>query len=107
MKSTKNSERWSIEEEKNNSNTFTKPIDKTPHICYTYYIRMRKGDKMDKQEIEKIKTQIEKSQKYLLSFSGNERKTYAVKQRIFKLKDKIGDTSPTYQLGPYGPFVSR
>ena len=62
---------------------------------------------MEKQEIEKIKTQIEKAQKYLLSFSGNERKTYAVKQRIFKLKDKIGDTSPTYQRGPYGPFVSR
>ena len=62
---------------------------------------------MEKQEIEKIKNQIEKAQKYLLSFSGNERKTYAVKQRIFKLKDKIGDTSPTYQLGPYGPFVSR
>ena len=62
---------------------------------------------MEKQEIEKIKSQIEKAQKYLLSFSGNERKTYAVKQRIFKLKDKIGDTSPTYQLGPYGPFVCK
>ena len=61
---------------------------------------------MEKQEIEKIKTQSEKSQKYLLSFSGNERKTYAIKQRIFKLKDKIGDTSPTYVLGPYGPFVA-
>ena len=62
---------------------------------------------MEKKEIEKIKNQIEKAQKYLLSFSGNETKTYAVKQRIFKLKDKIGDTSPTYQLGPYGPYVSR
>ena len=62
---------------------------------------------MEKQEIEKIKNQIEKAQKYLLSFSGNERKTYAIKQRIFKLKDKIGDTSPTYQLGPYGPFEAR
>ena len=62
---------------------------------------------MEKQEIEKIKNQIEKAQKYLLSFSGNETKTYAVKQRIFKLKDKIGDTSPTYQLGPYGPFEAR
>lgn len=62
---------------------------------------------MEKQEIEKIKTQIEKAQKYLLSFSGNETKTYAIKQRIFKLKDKIGDTSPTYQLGPYGPFEAR
>ena len=62
---------------------------------------------MEKKEIEKIKNQIEKAQKYLLSFSGNEIKTYAVKQRIFKLKDKIGDTSPTYQLGPYGPFEAR
>ena len=62
---------------------------------------------MEKQEIEKIKNQIEKAQKYLLSFSGHATKTYAVKQRIFKLKDKIGDTSPTYVLGPYGPYVSR
>ena len=62
---------------------------------------------MEKKEIEKIKNQIEKAQKYLLSFSGNERKTYAIKQRIFKLKDKIGDTSPTYVLGPYGPFEAR
>tara|TARA_B100000123_G_scaffold58118_1_gene40488 strand:+ start:836 stop:1072 length:237 start_codon:yes stop_codon:yes gene_type:complete len=75
--------------------------------CYNINIRLRKREKMEKQEIEKIKTQIAKAQKYLLSFSGNETKTYAVKQRIFKLKDKIGDTSPTYQLGPYGPFVSR
>ena len=62
---------------------------------------------MEKKEIEKIKTQIEKAQKYLLSFSGNATKTYAIKQRIFKLKDKIGDTSPTYVLGPYGPFEAR
>ena len=62
---------------------------------------------MEKQEIEKIQNQIAKAQKYLLSFSGNATKTYAIKQRIFKLKDKIGDTSPTYVLGPYGPYVSR
>ena len=62
---------------------------------------------MEKKEIEKIKTQIEKAQKYLLSFSGHATKTYAIKQRIFKLKDKIGDTSPTYVLGPYGPFEAR
>ena len=60
---------------------------------------------MEKQEIEKIKTQIEKAQKYLLSFSGNETKTYAIKQRIFKLKDKIGDTSPTYIMGYMGGKV--
>ena len=60
---------------------------------------------MDKQEIEKIQNQIAKAQKYLLSFSGNERKTYAVKQRIFNLKDKIGDTSPTYILGYMGGKV--
>ncbi len=59
------------------------------------------------EETQKIKNQIEKLQKYLLSFSGNETKTYAIKQRIFKLKDKIGDTSPTYVLGPYGPFEAR
>ena len=57
---------------------------------------------MEKKEIEKIKNQIAKSQKYLLSFSGNERKSYAIKQRIFKLKEKIGDTSPTYVLGYMG-----
>ena len=62
---------------------------------------------MEKKEIEKIQNQIAKAQKYLLSFSGNATKTYAIKQRIFKLKDKIGDTSPTYVLGPYGPYVSR
>ncbi len=62
---------------------------------------------MEKQEIEKIQNQLAKSQKYLLTFSGNETKTYAIKQRIFKLKDKIGDTSPTYVLGPYGPFEAR
>ena len=59
------------------------------------------------EETQKVKNQIEKLQKYLLSFSGNETKTYAIKQRIFKLKDKIGDTSPTYVLGPYGPFEAR
>ena len=57
---------------------------------------------MEKQEIEKIRNQIAKSQKYLLSFRGNERKSYAIKQRIFKLKEKIGDTSPTYVLGYMG-----
>jgi hypothetical protein len=57
---------------------------------------------MEKNEIEKIKNQIAKAQKYLLSFGGNERKSYAIKQRIFKLKDKIGDTSPTYVLGYMG-----
>ena len=57
---------------------------------------------MEKQEIQKIKNQIEKAQKYLLSFRGNERKSYAIKQRIFKLKEKIGDTSPTYVLGYMG-----
>ena len=60
---------------------------------------------MDKQEIEKIQNQIAKAQKYLLSFSGNETKTYAIKQRIFKLKDKIGDTSPTYIMGYMGGKV--
>ena len=60
---------------------------------------------MEKQEIEKIQNQIEKAQKYLLSFSGNERKTYAIKQRIFKLKEKIGDTSPTYIMGYMGGKV--
>ena len=62
---------------------------------------------MDKQEIEKIQNQIAKAQKYLLSFSGNERKTYAIKQRIFNLKDKIGDTSPTYILGYMGGKVEE
>ena len=62
---------------------------------------------MEKQEIEKIKTQIEKSQKYLLTFSGNATKSYEIKKRIRTLKNKIGDTSPTYVLGPYGPFEAR
>ena len=57
---------------------------------------------MEKNEIEKVQNQIAKAQKYLLSFSGNERKAYAIKQRIFKLKQKIGDTSPTYVLGYMG-----
>jgi len=60
---------------------------------------------MDKKEIQKIKEQIEKSQKYLLTFCGDERKSYAIKQRIFKLKEKIGDTSPTYVLGYMGGKV--
>ena len=62
---------------------------------------------MEKQEIEKIKTQIEKAQKYLLTFSGIPTKSYAIKKRIRTLKNKIGDTSPTYVLGPYGPMVAR
>lgn len=60
---------------------------------------------MEKQEIEKIQTQIAKAQKYLLTFSGNATKSYAIKQRIFKLKEKIGDTSPTYVLGYMGGKV--
>ena len=60
---------------------------------------------MDKQEIEKVRNQIAKAQKYLLSFSGNERKSYAIKQRIFKLKEKIGDTSPVYVLGYMGTKI--
>lgn len=66
---------------------------------------------MEKQEIEKIKTQIEKAQKYLLTFSGNTSKvamkTYAIKNKIKTLKDKIGNTSPTYVLGCTGPIVAR
>ena len=34
---------------------------------------------MEKQEIEKIKNQIAKAQKYLLSFSGHATKSYAIK----------------------------
>ena len=60
---------------------------------------------MEKQEIEKIQNQIAKAQKYLLTFSGNATKSYAIKQRIFKLKEKIGDTSPTYVLGYMGGKV--
>ena len=60
---------------------------------------------MEKSEIGKIKSQIAKAQKYLLSFSGNERKAYAIKQRIFKLKEKIGDTSPVYVLGYMGTKI--
>lgn len=60
---------------------------------------------MEKQEIEKIQNQIAKAQKYLLTFSGIPTKSYAIKQRIFKLKDKIGDTSPTYILGYMGGKV--
>ena len=76
-----------------------------PPISVRIEYKVKKGDKMENQEIEKIKTQIEKAQKYLLSFSGNETKTYAIKQRIFKLKDKIGDTSPTYIMGYMGGKV--
>ena len=60
---------------------------------------------MEKQEIEKIQNQIAKAQKYLLSFSGNATKSYAIKQRIKTLKEKIGDTSPTYILGYMGGKV--
>ena len=68
---------------------------------------------MEKQEIEKRQQvdiqkrqkQIAKAQKYLLSFSGNDTKAYAIKQRIFKLKEEIGDTSPTYVLGYMGGKV--
>ena len=66
---------------------------------------------MTKQEIEKIQNQINKLQKYLLSFSGNTSKcimkTYAIKKRINTLKDKIGDDSPTYILGFDGPIKAR
>ena len=66
---------------------------------------------MEKQEIEKIKTQIAKAQKYLLTFGGNASsvvmKQYAIKKRINTLKAKIGDTSPTYVLGCTGPIVAR
>ncbi len=63
---------------------------------------------MEKQEIEKIKTQIEKAQKYLLTFSGNATKSYAIKKKINTLKAKIGDTSPTYIMGYMGgAIVSR
>ena len=60
---------------------------------------------MEKQEIEKIQNQIAKSQKYLLTFSGNATKSYAIKKRINSLKAKIGDTSPTYVLGYMGGKV--
>ena len=69
---------------------------------------------MEKQEIEKIKNQIAIAQKYLLSFSPNaksssesDRYMNAYKQTIFELKEKIGDTSPTYVSGSNGPIVAR
>jgi len=58
------------------------------------------------EETQKIKNQIEKLQKYLLTFGGNASsvvmKQYAIKKKIRTLKDKIGDTSPTYVLGCTG-----
>ena len=69
---------------------------------------------MEKNEIEKIKNQIAIAQKYLLSFSPNaksssdgDRYMNAYKQTIFELKEKIGDTSPTYVLGSNGPIEVR
>ena len=69
---------------------------------------------MEKNEIEKIKNQIAIAQKYLLSFSpttkssiDGERYMNAYKQTIFELKEKIGDTSPTYVSGSNGPIVAR
>ncbi|MBA94788.1 MAG: hypothetical protein CMP21_03410 [Rickettsiales bacterium] len=63
------------------------------------------------EETQKIKNQIEKLQKYLLTFGGNTSKVvmkqYAIKKKINTLKDKIGDTSPTYVLGCTGPIVAR
>ena len=63
------------------------------------------------EETQKIKNQIEKLQKYLLTFGGNTSKvamkTYAIKKKIKTLKEKIGDTSPTYVLGCTGPIVTR
>jgi len=70
---------------------------------------MRKGDKME--ETQKIKNQIEKLQKYLLTFGGNTSrvamKQFAIKKKINTLKEKIGDTTPTYVLGCNGPIVAR
>ena len=69
---------------------------------------------MEKNEIEKIKNQIAIAQKYLLSFSPNakssdesDRYMNAYKQTIFELKEKIGDTSPTYVSGSNGPIEVR
>ena len=66
---------------------------------------------MEKSEIEKIKNQIAKAQKYLLTFGGNTSKVamkqFAIKKKINTLKAKIGDTSPTYVLGCNGPIVAR
>ena len=62
-------------------------------------------------DTQKIKNQIDKLQKYLLTFGGNTSKVvmkqYAIKKKINTLKAKIGDTTPTYVLGPYGPMVAR
>ena len=69
---------------------------------------------MEKKEIENIQNQITIAQKYLLSFSPNaksssegDRYMNAIKQTILELKEKIGDTSPTYVLGSNGPIVAR
>ena len=63
------------------------------------------------EETQKIKNQIEKLQKYLLTFGGNTSKVvmkqYAIKKKINTLKAEIGDTSPTYVLGSTGPIVAR
>ena len=63
------------------------------------------------EETQKIKNQIDKLQKYLLTFGGNSSKVvmkqYAIKKKINTLKAKIGDTSPTYVLGCTGPIVAR
>ena len=63
------------------------------------------------EETQKIKNQIEKLQKYLLTFGGNTSKVvmkqYAIKKKINTLKAKIGDTTPTYVLGFNGPIVAR
>ncbi len=63
-------------------------------------------------DTQKIKNQIDKLQKYLLTFGGNTSKVvmkqYAIKKKINTLKAKIGDTSPTYIMGYMGgAIVSR
>ena len=62
-------------------------------------------------DTQKIKNQIDKLQKYLLTFGGNTSKVamkqFAIKKKINTLKAKIGDTSPTYVLGFNGPIVAR
>ena len=62
-------------------------------------------------DTQKIKNQIDKLQKYLLTFGGNTPKVvmkqYAIKKKINTLKAKIGDTTPTYVLGFHGPIVAR
>ena len=63
-------------------------------------------------DAQKIKNQIDKLQKYLLTFGGNTSKVvmkqYAIRKKINTLKAKIGDTTPTYILGCGGlPIVPR